>query len=87
MPKRDLLPSASRAVILHDFEMDEAFLQIIVLIDHESDGDRADVVPGHFMFFDERFLSPATVLGGGGGREVPFYVRGSADKGDVVEVD
>jgi hypothetical protein len=59
--------------------MDQAFLQIVILVDCETDGDRADVVPCYFMFFDDGFCSSTAVLGGGGGGEMPFYVGGSAD--------
>ena len=67
--------------------MNQAFLQAVVLIDCESNEDRADIFPGYFMFFDEGFVSSATVFGGGRGGEVPFYIGGSTDEGNVVEVD
>jgi hypothetical protein len=54
--------------------MNQTFLQVVVLIDCESDGDRADVVPGYFMFFDGRFVGSAAMLGGCGGGEMPFYI-------------
>jgi hypothetical protein len=62
-------------------------MEIAVFIDRESDGDRADIVPGYFMFFDEGFVSSAAVFGGCGGGEMPFYVGGSADEGNVVKVN
>ena len=62
-------------------------MQVVVLIDCEADGYRADILPGYFVFFDERLIGSAAVLSGCGGGEVPFYVGGSADQGDVVEID
>ena len=67
--------------------MDQTFLQIVVFINCEPHRNCADVVPCYFVFFDEGFFGAAAVLGGGGGREVPFYVGCSADEGDVVEID
>lgn len=39
------------------------------------------------MFSDDGLVGASAVLGGVGGGEVPFYIAGSADEGDVVEVD
>lgn len=72
---------------MYDFEVDQAFLEIVVLVDCQSDRDRSDVVPGYFVFFDEGLVGSATMFGGGGGGEVPFYVGGSADEGHVVEIE
>jgi hypothetical protein len=66
--------------------MDKGFCQIVVFVDGETHGDCARVVPGYFMFFYGGFLGAPAVFGGGGGGEVPFYVRGAGDEGDVVEV-
>jgi hypothetical protein len=38
------------------------------------------------VFYRCSFCSSA-VLGGGGRREVPFYIGCSGDEGDIVEVD
>lgn len=67
--------------------MEDTFLQVIGLVDGEPDGDRARVVPEYFVFFYGRALGAPAVLGGGGGGEVPFYVAGAVDEGDVIEVD
>ena len=39
------------------------------------------------MISDKHLVRTAAVLGGVGGREVPFDVAGADDQGDVVEVD
>lgn len=62
-------------------------MQIVVLINRQSDGDRADVVPGDFVIFDEGLVGSAAMFGGCRGGEMPFYVGGSADEGHVVEID
>lgn len=67
--------------------MDQTFLQVVVLINCESDGNRADVIPCHFVFFDEGFVGAATMFGGCGRWEMPFYVGCSADEGHVIKID
>jgi len=66
--------------------MDEGFGKMVRFVDCEAHGDRADVVPGYFVVFYGGFFGAAAVFGGGRGGEVPFYVRGAGDEGDVVEV-
>ena len=39
------------------------------------------------MLFYEGFIGAAAVLGRSGRGEVPFYVGGSADEGDIVKID
>jgi hypothetical protein len=62
-------------------------LEIVGFVNCETDGDRAVVVPGDFMFFYGRATGPSAMFGRDGGREVPSYVGGTANEGDVVEVD
>jgi hypothetical protein len=37
---------------LHDLKVDVAFSEVVGLVDSKPDGDRLNVVPGYFMFFD-----------------------------------
>jgi hypothetical protein len=59
--------------------VDKAFLQVVVFINRETNGDRSDVFPRYFVFFDDGFVGSTSVLGGCGGGEMPFYVGGSTD--------
>ena len=72
---------------MHDFEVDEAFLQDVGFVDCEAHGKRACVVVGYFVFFYGGAFGASAVFGGGGGGEVPFYVGGACCEGNVVEVD
>ena len=67
--------------------MDQRFGQIVVLVYREPDWDRFDVFPKDLVFFYGGFFGAAAVFSGRGGGEVPFYVTGSADEGDVVQID
>jgi hypothetical protein len=67
--------------------MNYGFLQVVGFIDYETHVGSPHVVPGYFVLFDGGLLGTAAMFGGGGGREVPFYIGGSGDKRDVVEVD
>lgn len=46
-----------------------------------------DVIPDDLMLFDGRLVGTAAVFGRYGGGEVPFYIAGSADEGDVIEIN
>jgi hypothetical protein len=72
---------------LDDFEVDQTFLQIVIFVDCEPDGDRAKEIPRYFVLSDEGLIGSATMLGGCGRGEMPFYVGGPADERDVVEID
>lgn len=79
-----LLASRARAVVLHDFEMNECFLEMVRLIDCEAYGDCAGVIPVYFVLFYGGAISASAVLGGGGGGKVPFNVGCAADKWNIV---
>jgi hypothetical protein len=72
---------------LHDFEIYEAFLKIVGLVNCEPNGDRAFVVPVNFMFFYGGAIGSSTVFGRDRGREVPLYVAGTADERYIVQID
>jgi len=87
MSQCNLLSSPRRTIILHYLKIDNTFLEVVGFVDGEADGDHSVVVPGYFVLFYGGARGAAAVIGGGRGGEVPFYVGGSADKGDVVEVN
>ena len=45
------------------------------------------VFPNNFVLADRGFRGVASVLGGGGGRKVPFHIGCARDEGDVVQVE
>jgi hypothetical protein len=62
-------------------------LKIVGLVNCDPNGDRAFVVPVNFMFFYGGAIGSSTVFGRDRGREVPFYIAGTADEGDIVQMD
>jgi hypothetical protein len=82
-----LLASRARTVVLHDFEMNERFLEMVGLIDGEAYGDCAGVIPVYFVLLYGGAIGASAVLGGRGGGEVPFYVGCAADKWNIVEIN
>lgn len=58
-----------------------------VAVNRQADGEEFIVLPSNLVLADDFLGGPAAVLGGRGGGEVPFHVRGAGDERDVVEVD
>jgi hypothetical protein len=81
-----LLASRARTVVLHNFEMNVCFLEMVGLIDCESYGDCAGVIPIYFVLFYWGAIGASAVLGGGGGGEMPFHVGCAGDKWYIVEI-
>ena len=72
---------------MQHLEVDLAVLKDLVAVNDESHRDVLFIVPADFVVFDDCFFRAASVLGRGGGWEVPFYVGSTGDEGDVVEVN
>lgn len=87
VPEHDPFAPSPRRVFLHDFEIDVGLLQHAVAINRQADREDFGVVPGDFVLADDFFRGAAAVFGRCRGGEVPFYVGGAGDEGNVVEVD
>jgi hypothetical protein len=75
------------AIFLQNLEVDLGFAQEEGLVNCHPYGQLFGVVPGALMIGDRGPFGTASVLGRGGGWEVPFH-KGCADnEGYVVEVD
>ena len=60
-------------ILLRHFEVDLVFLELLGLVDGQADAEGFDVVPGRFVFTDHCLFGTASMLGGDGGWEMPFY--------------
>lgn len=87
MAEDDSFSSGAGRVLLQHLEMNLRLLENAIASDYQSDRQSLLIVPTHFMFFDVRFGSAATVLGGLGRAEVPFHIGCARYKRDVMEVD
>lgn len=77
----------TRRKILDDLKVDLAFLECLVAVDGEADVQRFLVVPVRAVVEDDGSIGVTVVFDGAGGGKTPFDKGGTADEGDVVEVD
>jgi hypothetical protein len=74
-------------VVLHNLEVNTAFLEVVAFVDSKSDGNRLRVVPANFMFFYRGVCCSSAVFGRCRGWEMPFYIGGAVDERDVIQIN
>lgn len=87
VPKSQSLTLASAGVFLQNFEVDARLLQQLVLAYDKTDRNGVFVFKVDLVFFDRDLLGPSAMLGGCGGREMPFDEAITGHQGYVVKVE